>query len=132
MMGSVRDSASSEVAEAPAQFPGVTGTQAPTPESRNAAESCTLDVRHRLGRHRAHLTRLLNRINLVLDEKATGDRSKLSELIALKKQVDAAMDSFSRALVKSYLQSDKDRGCEDETKKGRVGRDWAAPRKLCG
>ena len=134
-MRSVKDSASSEVAEAPAQFPEVPGTQAPAPELRNAAESSTLfdvglagiDVRRRLGGHRAHLTRLLNRINLVLDERAIGDRFKLSELIALKKQADAAMDSYSEALVKSNLQSD-----EDETKKGRVGRDWAALRKLCG
>ena len=55
------------------------------------------------------MTRLLNRINrLVLNEKATGDRSKLSELVALKKQADAAMDSYSEALVKSNLQSDED------------------------
>ena len=75
-MNSVKDSASSEVAEAPPQFPEVTGTQAPTLESRNGAESSTLDICRRLGGHRAHLTRLLNWIKLVLDEKATDDRSK--------------------------------------------------------
>ena len=116
-MSSVKKSASSEAAEARAQLPKVTGTQAPTPELRNATESSTLDFCRRLGGHRAHLTRLLNRINLFLDEKATSDRSKLSELIAPKKQAVAAMESYSEALVKSNLQSDEDEAAKMRQKR---------------
>ena len=67
------------------------------------------------------MTRLLNRINrLVLNEKATGDCSKLSELVALKKQADAAMDSYSEALVKSNLRSDEDEAAEMSQKREKL------------